>query len=391
MRQKCLQQKGESGCARPSGRRSSRWRCAPRGPPRLYPPSSTSRPTRAARTTARAGRTPTRASSPALAAADASDEIWVAAATYKPTATADRTISFALKNGVGVYGGFDGTETMRSQRNPAAQRHDPLRRHRDRGSAADNSFHVVTVRRDGDQHRQARRLHGLRRPGGRQSGEQPGPRRRDLDQRRLRVHLGRDVHRQLRARFRGAGARVEAGAPPIPRCASSSPTPRPSAAAAAACRRAAARVSLESCVFRSNSISGATTGGGGLQTAGGTTLLNCVVAQNSPNGLQVPGNGNVDPGLDFHGQPAATARRSFSTATRSRNSLFWGDLGRSSSSTRPARRRRITYSDVQGGRRSPARATSTPIPNFLAAPSDLRPGLFSPAVDAGNNSACPAA
>jgi hypothetical protein len=41
------------------------------------------------------------------------------AGTYKHTATADRTISFALKNGVGVYGGFAGTETMRSQRNPA--------------------------------------------------------------------------------------------------------------------------------------------------------------------------------------------------------------------------------------------------------------------------------
>ena len=54
----------------------------------------------------------------ALTAAVSGDEIWVAAGVYKPTATADRTISFALKNGVGVYGGFAGTETMRSQRNP---------------------------------------------------------------------------------------------------------------------------------------------------------------------------------------------------------------------------------------------------------------------------------
>ena len=54
----------------------------------------------------------------ALAAASSGDEIWVATGTYKPTATADRTISFAMKNGVGVYGGFDGTETMRSERDP---------------------------------------------------------------------------------------------------------------------------------------------------------------------------------------------------------------------------------------------------------------------------------
>jgi len=46
-----------------------------------------------------------------------SDTIWVAAGTYKPTATTDRTISFVLKDGVVVYGGFAGTETMLSQRN----------------------------------------------------------------------------------------------------------------------------------------------------------------------------------------------------------------------------------------------------------------------------------
>ena len=55
----------------------------------------------------------------ALAAAVSGDEIWVAAATYKPKATTDRTINFGLKNGVGVYGGFVGTETMRGQRDPA--------------------------------------------------------------------------------------------------------------------------------------------------------------------------------------------------------------------------------------------------------------------------------
>src|ERR1044072_8249072 len=55
----------------------------------------------------------------ALAIATPSNEIWVAAGTYKPTATADRTISFAMKNGVGIYGGFDGTEAQRGQRDPA--------------------------------------------------------------------------------------------------------------------------------------------------------------------------------------------------------------------------------------------------------------------------------
>ncbi|MCP6757120.1 hypothetical protein NL533_36380, partial [Klebsiella pneumoniae] len=40
-------------------------------------------------------------------------------------------------------------------------------------------------------------------------------------------------------------------------------------------------VYLQNCIFRSNSISGASTGGGGIDTAGSTTLVNCVVAQYS--------------------------------------------------------------------------------------------------------------
>ncbi|HRK28960.1 MAG TPA: choice-of-anchor Q domain-containing protein, partial [Chitinophagales bacterium] len=51
------------------------------------------------------------------------DEVWVAAGTYKPTAEPDgttdtpRDFTFYMKDGVAIYGGFAGTETMRSQRN----------------------------------------------------------------------------------------------------------------------------------------------------------------------------------------------------------------------------------------------------------------------------------
>jgi hypothetical protein len=55
----------------------------------------------------------------AIAAAASSDQIWVQAGTYTPHAS-DRAVSFNLKGGVAVYGGFAGTETQLSQRNPVA-------------------------------------------------------------------------------------------------------------------------------------------------------------------------------------------------------------------------------------------------------------------------------
>lgn len=44
------------------------------------------------------------------------DEIWVAAGQYRPTTGTSRTISFELRNGVDLFGGFSGTETALDQR-----------------------------------------------------------------------------------------------------------------------------------------------------------------------------------------------------------------------------------------------------------------------------------
>jgi predicted outer membrane repeat protein len=45
------------------------------------------------------------------------DQIWVAKGTYKPSASGNRAFSFEFKNGVEVYGSFQGTETAIEQRN----------------------------------------------------------------------------------------------------------------------------------------------------------------------------------------------------------------------------------------------------------------------------------
>src|SRR4051812_16750306 len=53
----------------------------------------------------------------ALTAAVSGDQIWVAAGTYRPSATGDQSASFTLKYSVEVYGGFAGTQTALDQRN----------------------------------------------------------------------------------------------------------------------------------------------------------------------------------------------------------------------------------------------------------------------------------
>jgi hypothetical protein len=80
----------------------------------------------------------------ALATAAAGTEIWAAAGTYKPTSGTERAATFQLVAGVALYGGFAGTETLRTQRNPAAN---PTILSGDisiLGDTNDNSYHVVT-------------------------------------------------------------------------------------------------------------------------------------------------------------------------------------------------------------------------------------------------------
>jgi hypothetical protein len=72
------------------------------------------------------------------------DEIWVAAGTYKPTAGSDRSISFVLKGGVAIYGGFAATETLRTQRDWETHVTTLSGDIGTPGVNTDNSYHVVT-------------------------------------------------------------------------------------------------------------------------------------------------------------------------------------------------------------------------------------------------------
>ena len=81
----------------------------------------------------------------ALNLAQAGDQVWVARGTYKPTASADRAVSFNLKSGVAVYGGFAGTETLLSQRDPVANVSVLSGDIGTPGVPTDNSYHVINA------------------------------------------------------------------------------------------------------------------------------------------------------------------------------------------------------------------------------------------------------
>src|SRR5689334_17895402 len=82
----------------------------------------------------------------ALTAAVTGDEIHVADGTYKPTATTDRTISFQLKSGVKLYGGYAGFGAANPDvRSVGAT---PTILSGDIGTAGtktDNSYHVIAA------------------------------------------------------------------------------------------------------------------------------------------------------------------------------------------------------------------------------------------------------
>ena len=73
------------------------------------------------------------------------EEIWVADGTYTPTDGSDRTMSFVLQDTVNIFGGFEGIEVNRSERDPDLYK---ARISGDIGVAIDsidNSYHVVTI------------------------------------------------------------------------------------------------------------------------------------------------------------------------------------------------------------------------------------------------------
>jgi uncharacterized repeat protein (TIGR02543 family) len=81
----------------------------------------------------------------ALSNAQANDEIWVAAGTYKPTTDGNRSVSFNLKSGVAIYGGFPADGGTWNQRNWEVNKTILSGDIGTPDDETDNSYHVVTA------------------------------------------------------------------------------------------------------------------------------------------------------------------------------------------------------------------------------------------------------
>ncbi len=320
---------------------------------------------------------------PALSAAGATDEIWVAQATYKPTATATRTIAFVLKDGVSVYGGFAGNETMRTQRDPAAHVTILSGDIGTPGVSTDNSYHVVTA--DATVSNTAR-LDGFTVTGGQADAGSPNNKGAGIWINGGSPLVAGMLFTGNFALSSGGAAQVDGGSPRFLSCTFDNNSVS-GVGTGAGLASSAGTVNVESSIFRANTISGAASGGAGLQAAaGGMTLLNCVVAENSPDGIQITGNTNIIEDSTFTANAGYGIRLLSSTSNTISNTIVWdndsGSISFGGGSTAT-----ISYCDVAGGAAGSGNIDADPL--FLASPGDLRPGPSSPVVDAGNNTLVP--
>lgn len=72
------------------------------------------------------------------------DQVWVAKGIYYTTTTGNRALSFSMKNGVAIYGGFGGHETALTQRVLSCGNESILSGEIGNAGTDDNSYHVIS-------------------------------------------------------------------------------------------------------------------------------------------------------------------------------------------------------------------------------------------------------
>ena len=334
----------------------------------------------------------------ALAVAVAGDELFVAQGTYLPTDTGSRTVAFALKNGVAIYGSFLGTETSPDERPPFGTAPSVLSGDLagDDGLAlfGDNSFHVVTTSGtdatavlDGFEVRGGAATGGgsnQDRGGGILCTGAVGPTVRNCRFVANRCTFGGaagyvnnggfpsftdcSFEDGVGGSFGGAFDIASGGAVLYERCFFRGNT---AARAGALEIFSTTGVVVNNCVFTGNTATGS--GGGGaiwMGTGGNTRVRNCTIVANSSTVNAVAGLRN---------QNAANA-----TVV---NCIFWdnaGPGGAQDAANQVNAATNVTYSIVEGGFTGTGNQGADPLLADILN-GDLAPTSASPALDAGNN------
>jgi hypothetical protein len=290
----------------------------------------------------------------ALLAATDGDTIRIADGAYKPTTTTDRTISFALRNAVAIYGGYAGYGASNPDaRNVAAY---PTILSGDigvTGNSSDNSYHVVTAN------------------GVDASAVLDG----------VTVTLGNANGSVLNQTFAG-GLLATSSSATLTNCAFSGNS---ASDCGGAMYNYFSFLTLTDCMFVGNS---AAVGGGIYDDAGSMpTLTNCVF-----NGNSTSNSG----GAMYIYYSMGVAGPSIPTLV---NCIVWGNTPSGSQIYGSAT---VTYSDIQAGYTGTGNLNADPV--FTRTPSagtdgkwgtsdddygDLRLQPTSPCIDAGSNAAIP--
>ncbi|AYQ33527.1 T9SS C-terminal target domain-containing protein [Runella sp. SP2] len=275
----------------------------------------------------------------ALAAACSGAQIWVASGTYKPTADASgntapanaRTKTFVMKNGVAIYGGFNGTETELSQRNWRTNATILSGNIGDTGIDTDNSYRVINnTFTSGSPLNNTAILDGFIVEKGYANGGFP-------------LNLG--------------GGMWNAYASP----------------------------KIQNCVFRNNF---AVSGGGVFNDNSSSSITNCLFLNNTVTtaGSGISNGGGTDMvkviNCTFYGNAGPTTIINERSATSISNSIVWGNGGGISGGT-------VTYCTVQGGVSGTGNISSDPrFENAVG--GNFRLQQCSPGIDAGTNTNAPA-
>jgi len=304
----------------------------------------------------------------ALSVAESGEEIWVTAGTYEPPVVSEysKTSYFALYKKVQLYGGFDGTETVRSARDPEANQ-------------------TVVDARSGDYYGQGFYVN---------TRDDSGPGRARIDGFVVRGGWALGNYYPIDT---GGGIIVYSGAPLIANCDIMTNYAKTGGGIAAGY----GTTIVNSRIHHNN----AQNYGGGIQGNTGVQVINSAVYENystySGGGIAFWGGGSIlsstltgNTILNDGAGVAAGFHGYYNGTTTISNSIIWGNSQRNNPSeisfdSSGGARGAISYSNLRGGYTGTGNIDSNPL--FLdISNGDLRAQPFALSINTGNTAAVPA-